>query len=125
MEKVVGVVSKYCDIDTKRALGIPPGRLEGWKHFVPRTRKQFYKYYRNKQTSEYFSFLEWGQFLHIFAKNIVYEGLSGYGDPRWRFTDRSMEHHYCVSNDTIEVYKRCLPPGVHYQMSPVSLEIEN
>jgi hypothetical protein len=104
MDNVVSHIANYADIDTRRAMGFPPRKINSeWKDFNPHPYgREVFKYLVDKQTLLYYEFWSYGQFYSEITKRIVPE------DPiehRWRYLYGSKIYGLHYNDSIIERYK--------------------
>jgi hypothetical protein len=117
MERVMSVVAKYANIDTRRALGFPPRKLSSeWKDFSPRPYGQeIFKYFINTQTLLYYEFWSYEQFYSEITNKIVPE------DPiehKWRHLKGSTVYGiYCDSTGVRNYRSKNMDNHFHHVMT--------
>ena len=103
MDNLLYLVSKYTDIDTRRAMGFPPRKLSSeWKDFTPHPYgREIFKYLVNNKTLLYYEFWNYDQFYSEITNGIVPEDFV---DHRWRHLDGSEVYGVNYRDSVPEIY---------------------
>lgn len=112
MENLLHRVADHADIDTRRAMGVPPRRLDPeWKDFVPRPYgNEVFKYFVHNKTLLYYEFWNYDQFYSEITRAIIPI------DPEmheWRHLPGSKVYGVHHNETTTERYK-CDKVGIHF-----------
>lgn len=101
---VVHRIAEWADIDTRRAMGFPPKKLDPkWKSFVPRPRgTEIFRYDVRRKILSYYEF--W-MYNHVYSEVVTRIMPENAEEHSWRYLPRSVISGTMFSDVLIERYQ--------------------
>lgn len=108
MDNIVSVIAKHADIDTRRALGFPPRKLNSeWKDFEPHPYgREIFKYFVNENILSYYEFWKYGEIYSEITTKIVPDDPE---EHRWLYLDGAKIVGVVMTEDSFERYESDAP----------------
>jgi len=101
---ILSVIARYADIDTRRAMGFPPRKLDlsSWKEFEPKGfSSELYRYFVNEKRLEYFEMWEYGCIYYDVVTDVEPGDIDSH---MWITLSNSVERGVFQSPNRTDVY---------------------